>query len=235
MITESDAYQRRGSTRLLCSLLASAMVNIFAWTGIALSTHTLPYATTKRQQSRETLIVSSSTVHIERRIVRRRQSPASAPPAERVAPVLPVTPSLYLPRSWTKQDTGNEGMLNVALWLDWTKQTAEFVPRVFLWQRQLTDPDGRRASLKDAVQDILTTLHAEGDKLYASNPQRVCDGTQPGWFLSYDKPEDDPPVHIDDTLFVAGDTVFRATYVRPVGQPEDPKTRDALNSLCAQS
>ncbi|MGZ3563728.1 MAG: hypothetical protein ACXVAS_18130, partial [Vulcanimicrobiaceae bacterium] len=94
--------------------------------------------------------------------------------------------------------------MNASLWLDWSKQTAEFVPRVFLWQRQITDPDASKPSLQSAVQDVLDIIHSEGDKLYTSEPQRVCEGTRPGWFLSYDKPEDEPPIHVEDTLYVAG-------------------------------
>ncbi|MGZ3563873.1 MAG: hypothetical protein ACXVAS_18880, partial [Vulcanimicrobiaceae bacterium] len=76
-------------------------------------------------------------------------------------------------------------------------------------------------------------IHSEGDKLYTSEPQRVCEGTRPGWFLSYDKPEDEPPIHVEDTLYVAGNTIYRATYVRPTDQLEDVKAREALNTLCA--
>jgi hypothetical protein len=231
-VAERGNY-RRQNARLLCSLLASTVLNVFAWTVVTWNAHISPNAAPEEEQARETLRVSVASIRVERRSLQRHQ-PKSLSSRSYVAPVVSPVPSLSLPSNWTKQDTGNEGMLNVSLWLDWTKQTAEFVPRVFLWQRQMTDPEGRRATLQDAVNDVLSTIHSEGDRLYASNPERVCDGTRRGWFLSYDKPEDQPPIHIDDTLFVVDDTVYRATYVRPASQPEDEKARAALDSLCAQ-
>jgi hypothetical protein len=207
-------------TRGCAALVASGVINALVWVLVPwiLAGH--------RAQVGETLVVSVSPVRIEHRAAARHGRRAAAAPAG------PATPSLQPPTGWAKQNIGNEGMLAAALWLDWTKQTAEFVPRVFLWQRQVTTPDGRAPSLQEAVADVLATISDEGDRLYASRPQAVCSGTRPGWFLSYDKPDEDPPIHVDDTLYMAGDMVFRATYVRPMNQPEDSRARDALNTLC---
>jgi len=206
------------------------MLNIVVWTGVAWYAGLALYIALKAEP-RERFVTSATSIRIERQAVLKRQLPRSPPQAHRAAPAQTETPSLSLPSGWSKQDIGNEGAQNAVLWLDWKRQTAEFVPRVFLWQRQVTAYE-RRPSLRDAVEDVVTNIRGEGDKLYASRPEKVCNGTRPGWFLSYDKPEDDPPIHIDDTLYVAGDTIYRATYVRPAGQPEDTRTRRALNSLC---
>lgn len=89
-----------------------------------------------------------------------------------------------------------------------------------------------RPSLHDGVQKILATLHGENAKIYASKAQQVCNGQRAGWFLSYMKPGDEPPLHFDEALYMAGDTIYRAIYIRAVGQPEDAKTRNSLTTLC---
>jgi hypothetical protein len=90
----------------------------------------------------------------------------------------------------------------------------------------------RGPSLQDAVQDVLASLRARDAKVYISKAQRVCSGRRPGWFFSYVKPSEDRPLHYDETLFMAGDTIYRATYIRRDDQPEDTKTREGLNTLC---
>jgi hypothetical protein len=230
MITASEPYPQTGSRRLLWSLVFSVILNTVVWLAATWQAHAPTFAAS-RARPPETLVVSTSTIHLERPHTGPRHSQPAVTPN-------PLGPSLSLSAGWSKQDEGREGIRGAqaaTLWLDWSKQTPEFVPRVFLWQRQAMDSDGdpRKPSLQGAVQDVLDTLHDEGDKLYASAPQRLCGGTRPGWFLSYDKPEDDPPLHVEDTLYVLGDTVYRATYIRPADQPEDRKARDALDSLCA--
>jgi hypothetical protein len=144
----------------------------------------------------------------------------------------PHLATISAPRGWSTQDIGFEGQSDVAMWLDWKNQSANFVPRVFLWQRRAITPEMRHETLQHAVADILDLLRAEKDTLYISEPQRVCDGARPGWFFSYVKPWDDPPLHYEETISVDGDTIDRATYSRPAGQAEDSSARDALNSLC---
>lgn len=214
--------------RLLYSFIASAALNIVIWTLVAWFAR-LEYYTAAGAQPRER-IAATSTVRIEHRIKPHR--PKLEHHARRVEQALAQGPSLSVPSGWEKHDIGHEGMQDAALWLNWSKQTAEFVPRVFLWQKPMVDEDGRRLSLRDAVHDVVAYLHDEGDKIFESRAQRVCGGKRLGWFLSYDKPEDDPPVHIDDVFLMDGDTVYRATYARPVEQREDARTRRALNSLC---
>jgi hypothetical protein len=145
----------------------------------------------------------------------------------------PQPASLSLPPGWEKQDYGNKAATDTTLWLDWTKQSGPLVPRVFLWQRKAVAGYMRRPSLQDAVQDVLASLRSANAKVYASKAQRVCSGKRQGWFFSYVKPWDDPPAHFDETLFMAGDTIYRATYIRADDQPEDTKTREGLNTLCS--
>lgn len=221
MITESDAYRRSDRLRLLWSFLASTALNVLIAAVLSAQFASSRYVRT--EQPRERLVVLSSSIRIEHRSIAR--------PRIRQAETLPPQGALSVPRDWDKQDFGNIAETSVTLWLDWTKQTASFVPRLFLWQKK-EDPEMPRPSLQDAVQDVLSTLHNEDDKVYASNAQRVCGGKRPGWFFSYVKPGDDPPLHFEETLLVAGGTIYRATYIRPAGQPEDPKARDALNTLC---
>lgn len=215
--------------RLLYSFVASVALNVLIW-ALAAWLARLEFYTAIAEQPRER-IAATTPVQIERRIT---PEPQPKEPRHRVRAVQPSPqgPSLSVPSGWEKHDIGHEGMQDAALWLDWSKQTADFVPRVFLWQKPMVADDGSRLSLRDAVHDVVAYLHDEGDKLFENRAQRVCGGKRLGWFLSYDKPEDDPPVHIDDVFLMDGNTVYRATYARPVHQREDARTRHALNSLC---
>jgi hypothetical protein len=227
VITVSDAYRHADRERLLWSLVVSTIVNAVAWTAVTWQAHPPSFIASK-QRAGERLIVSTTAIHLQL----QRHARPKVTPVPAITPN-PEGPSLSMPSKWSKQDEGREGLRNATLWLDWSNQTAEFVPRVFMWQREVTDPYASRPSLQDAVDDVLGTIHEEGDRLYASEPQRLCGGTRPGWFLAYEKPSEDPPIRVEDTLYVLGDTIYRATYVRPAGQPEDRQAREALNTLCA--
>jgi hypothetical protein len=224
-------------------------LNIAIW--VEFSAHVLSSHQVPAEEQVETLGVSS--LRIEHRTVPqpwRRTSVATVAPTMRptkpqrridssplriLSGLSPPQPAaLALPPGWAKQDFGNKAATDTAVWLQWTKQRGAFVPRVFLWQRKADEPYMRRPTLKDAVQDVIATLRAHNAKVYTSKAHRVCGGERPGWFFSYVKPDDDPPVHFDETLFFAGDTIYRATYIRPADQPEDTTTREALNTLCAQ-
>jgi hypothetical protein len=155
-----------------------------------------------------------------------------APPAALSQPgsILPPQPAaLTLPAAWVRGDFGTAGAADVALWLNWKQQTSDFVSRVFLWYRKAS---GRNPSLHDAVQEVLASLQAEDVKLNASKPQRVCGGERTGWFFSYVKLWDDPPLHFDETVYLYHGRIYRAMYIRTLNQPEDSQTRDALNTLC---
>lgn len=205
-------------------------LNIFAW--VTLSAHLSVLRHVPMEEPHETLVESPSPIRIERRSVPRPQRTLPAQPL--LASLSPPQPAaLSLPPAWAKQDFGNKAATDTTVWLDWTKQTADFVPRVFLWQMKAVARYMRRPSLQDAVQDVLSSLRAEEAKIYANKAQRVCGGQRPGWYFSYVKPGEDPPLHFDETLFAAGETIFRATYIRPADQPEDTKTREALNTLCS--
>jgi hypothetical protein len=103
---------------------------------------------------------------------------------------------------------------------------------VFVWQMPAKPAYMRPPSLSDAVRQILATL-AQDARISASRPARVCSGEREGWFFSYVKPDDDPPLHYDETVLMSGTSIYRAIYIRAVDQPEDETTRAALSSLCA--
>ena len=221
---------RRDRLRLFWSFVASAIVNISVW--VVWSARIPLWNDVHANPIHEKLVISSAKVRIERRIVRRPQPPPpEVPPPSFLGPPQPA--ALSLPHGWARQDFGNVAQTDTTIWLDWGKQSAKFVPRVFLWQKKFDVEYMHRPSLQDAVDEVLTSLHADNAEIAISKAQRVCDGQRDGWFLSYVKPDDDPPMHIDETIFMTGETVFRATYIRPVDQPEDTQTRDALNTLCA--
>jgi hypothetical protein len=138
--------------------------------------------------------------------------------------------ALKLPASWATQDNGNAAASNTTVWMDFKKARGAFVPQVMLWHVNAAFLSG--PSLKDAIHDIVESLRAEGAKVYVSKEQRVCGGKRLGWFLAYAKPHSDPPWQFEDTLYMAGDTVYRATYSRPDGEAEDKATRAALDTLC---
>ena len=140
------------------------------------------------------------------------------------------TASLKMPANWDQQDFANGAAADTTLWLDFKKARGAIVPRVFLLHLKTAYMSG--PTLQDSVHDILGNLRDEGAKVYVSRASRVCRGKRLGWYLSYKKPNDDPPLEFVDTLYVAGDTVYRATYSRPVGQPIDVKTRAAMSTLC---
>ncbi len=156
------------------------------------------------------------------------------PPESRWSGHLSFTPhqsaALRLPASWATQDNGNAAAANMTVWMDFKKARGAFVPQVMLWHVNAAFLSG--PSLHDAVADIVGSLRAEGAKVYVSKAQRVCGGKRLGWFLAYEKPNTDPPWQFEDTLYMAGDTVYRATYSRPDGLAEDKNTRAALDSLC---
>ncbi len=141
--------------------------------------------------------------------------------------------ALSLPASWATQDNGNAAASNMTVWMDFKKARGAFVPQVMLWHVNAAYLSG--PSLHDAVHDIVESLRAQGAKVYVSKAQLVCSGKRLGWFLAYEKPTSDPPWQFEDTLYMSGDTVYRATYSRLDGQEEDKGTRAALNTLCPES
>lgn len=144
----------------------------------------------------------------------------------------PPPASLLLPTGWSRQDFGFLGTAKAAEWLDFKNQSAKWVPRVFVWRVDSDPTYMSRTSLRDEIAQVISTLHDQGAKMFVSKAQPVCNGQRPGWFLSYVKTEDDPPLHLEETLFMDGTTLYRATYVRAAEQREDPQARAALNTLC---
>lgn len=176
------------------------------------------------------LALSSSPIRIEHRTetkpkirVRGEASVASS-----------QSPTVKLPAGWDKQDFGNVAMRDTAVYLDWTKQSKNFVSHVLV--TKLKDSDGyvKAGSLQAAVRDRLEGLRAGAATVNVSEPARVCHGTRPGWFFSYTKLWDDPPLHFDESLFIANGAVYMAVYMHATDQPEDQRTLKALTSLCKE-
>ncbi len=137
---------------------------------------------------------------------------------------------LKLPPSWSHLDMGEATAEDSAIFLDFKQARGAFVPRVLIMKLKTTYLSG--PTLQDAVHDIVDGLHAAGAKMLASNAQPACGGRHPGWFLSYERRSDDPPADFDEVLVLEGDTVYRITYSRPGGAPEDARTRAALKTVC---
>ena len=135
-----------------------------------------------------------------------------------------------MPVQYDTQDLGNGAASDVSKYVDFSKAKGAFVPQVWLVQLKTSYLSG--PTLRDAVHDIVTSLQPDGAKISASKPQRVCHGKYPAWFLSYSQPDQDLPGQYENILFLDGDTMYRVMYSRPLGQPEDPKTRKAMNALC---
>lgn len=215
--------------RFLWALLASAILNSFAWVIFPAR-----YAASVIRPShlpRERITVTFARVSIERKHIRPPPAPApEVPQAASMAPPQPAT--LALPHGWSKQDFGFLDTVDTAEWLDWKHQSAKWVPRVFLWKWKVKTGYMSRPSLQDTIKQIISSLHDEGAKLYASNAEQVCNGDRAGWYLSYTKTSDTPPIRFDETLYMSGETVYRAMYLRAADQPEDTATRKALDTLC---
>jgi hypothetical protein len=244
MTTRGKAYWRSDRRRLLSSFLAAVILHSFAFGTLATFAH-LSLAHNAETED-ERLMVTPSSMRIEHPLAAPPQHRPEIARASRAQPRPPDTwtatqdpvsapsqgASISLPPDWQKQDYGNMAATDIKIYLDWTKQSANFVPRVTLWQMQAADPYMRRPSLQDAIQAVSSTVRAGGTKIDVSKAQRVCGGERRGWFFSYLDTTEDPALRVEETLFAAGDTVYRATYLRPADQPEDPKARAALNTLC---
>jgi hypothetical protein len=222
--------------RIVCSFIASAIINLFAWVFFA-SFAQASWSKIRTETPIETIVVSAPSIRIEHRPPQHAQKKvqprhAAAPKPQPVITPPPGGPTIALPQSWGAAPNFDEIVKNAKLFYDWKHQSSDFVPRIFLWHDDAPAQYMSRPSLRDVVGQVLASIRSENDKLYASRPQPVCRGGQPGWFFSYVKTSDDPPLHVDETLFLDGDSIYRATYVREANQPEDPKTVDALKTLC---
>ncbi|HTV93697.1 MAG TPA: hypothetical protein VMG98_13355 [Verrucomicrobiae bacterium] len=233
---------KRARGRLLGSFLASLALNLIAWTAAIWLGNPI-----RSNVPAEVIAMRTTRVRVERaapptprpsptpkpKRSMRPQPPRNAVASKPVTP--PITPTLSLPHNWQTTYMGSAGVndRDVRLWLDWSHQSAEFVPRIYLWHRTIDALDPREVTLRDAVNGIVAQLKDEGSVIfYADRPERVCGGRYPGWFLSYDKRDGDPKIHIDDVLLIAHNSIYRATYVRTLDEAENSKTREALHSLC---
>jgi hypothetical protein len=248
MITGDAARLRSGGALVASALLASAVVNLAAWI-------LAPWLGDELRRNEPVETIAVRTTHV--RILKRppptptpvpTTTPKPRPPkpiapryrphahAVAAAPVNPpMTATVSLPKNWQTTYMGSARVndRDIKMWLDWSNQSAEFVPRVYLWHRDIDALDPREVSLRDEVNTVLAQLKDEGGaRFYANRAARVCNGRYPGWFLSYDKTDAEPKVHIDDMLMIAHGQIYRATYVRTLDEKEDPKTQAALESLC---
>jgi hypothetical protein len=206
-------------TRFLWSLLASLVVNALLW--VAASGHFVRSSYVEAQAPRETVIVLRSLR------ITQRHAPSAAP--EELA--MARTPaSLSVPAQWARANIGI-GTTDVAMWLDWRKQRSKWIPRVALWGMKLQPAYMRHQTLQVAIHDIVSALRDDA-VIQVSKAQRVCSGRRAGWFLSYLKRGDDPPLHFDEALFLVGNEIYRAMYIRAIDEPEDPRMLEALRTLC---
>ena len=137
---------------------------------------------------------------------------------------------LRMPVTYDTQDLGNGATSDVSKYVDFSKAKGAFVPQVWLVQLKTSYLSG--PTLQDAVHDIVASFQPDEAKISASKPQRVCHGKYSAWFLAYSRPGEELPGDYENILFVEGDTMYRVMYSRPLGQPEDPQTRAAMNALC---
>lgn len=240
----TDANPSNGAARFFGALLASVAINAFAWYAISMMITHLPHA-----EHAEELAIHTTRIRMERRppptpTPKPTPKPKAKPAAPRLrthgaTPAGPVQPPveavIALPKNFQTTYLGSARVndRDIKMWLDWSNQSAEFVPRVYLWHRAIDALDPREVSLHDEVQTILAQLKDEGDiKFYANHAARACNGRYPAWYLSYDKDDADPHVHIDDMLLIANGQVYRATYVRTLDEKEDAAARAALTSMC---
>jgi len=172
-------------------------------------------------------------LHVQGRPARPLTRPTPAPYHE-ASGSLTFTPHhsgrFRLPPNWATQDLGNGAAADTSLWLDFKHAKGAFVPRVLVLHLKTAFISG--PTLQDAVHDITDSLEPDDILVTESKAQRVCNGTRDGWYLAYERPDDDMPGQYENVIFMAGDTVYRVVYSRPDGQAEDPATRAALNTIC---
>ena len=237
MLTQGVAS--RSDRRLLGCYLASVLLNLVAWSLAIWVGNPIRHVVPD-----EVLAIRTTRIRLEH-APPSTPAPVSTPEPRHIRPhpraialgpaTPPTRPTLSLPKNWQTTYMGSAGVndRDVRLWLDWSHQSAEFVPRIYLWHRTIDALDPREVTLRDAVNTVVAQLTNEGSvTFYANRPERVCGGRYPGWFLSYDKRDGDPKIHVDDMLLIAHNTIYRATYVRTLDEGESQKTREALRSLC---
>jgi hypothetical protein len=175
------------------------------------------------------LVLSSLPIRIEHRAETRPEIPAP----EKASVASSQSPTVKLPAGWSKQDFGYVALAtDTNVYLDWTKQSKNFVSHTLVTKLKGSDGYIKAGSLQAAVRERLAGLRAGDATVNVSEPTRVCHGTRPGWFFSYTKLWDDPPLHFDESLFVADGAVYMAVYMHAADQPEDQRTLKALTSLC---
>jgi hypothetical protein len=238
----AGATRENGGARFFGALLASALINGFAW--CAISMMALHFHET---QQRENFRIAVARLRFEHKppptptpspvpTPRPRVRPKTRPNVVAAGPVTPpMQATISLPKNWQTTYLGSARVndRDIRMWLDWKSQSAEFVPRVYLWHREIDALDPRSVSLTQTVQGVLAQLKNEGSvRFYASHAERACNGRYPAWYMSYDKLDGDPKIHIDDIFLIANSNVYRATYVRTLDEKEDATTVAALASLC---
>jgi hypothetical protein len=219
-------HGRRRPWPFFWPVLASAILNVFAWSAF------LTYLSLQNHAPDETreLVLSSSPIRIEHRAQRKPKVSARG----RAAAASSQSPAVKLPAGWDKQDFGYVDLNDATVYLDWTKQSKNFVSHVIVTTLKDSDGDVKVGSLQAAVRERLDGLRAGAATVNVSEPARICHGRRPGWFFSYTKLWDDPPLHFDESLFITNGAVHMVVYMRAADQPEDRRTLKALKNLCKE-
>ena len=111
-------------------------------------------------------------------------------------------------------------------------------------------PDGTGDSINVMVQSLPPNMtpiefarltlqglqNAIGAKnVVAFKPERICHGTQDGWYIESDVVVAIIPMIAEQTITATQSQSYVATYRRGASQKEDANARRALDSLCAAS
>jgi hypothetical protein len=145
------------------------------------------------------------------------------------------TATLMPPPGWVRQDvdTAHAKLASHA------RTIAKWTPAKVL----INDTSALYFSIGDSGSDILevyvralTAALPANAKTVSNTDTTVCKG-QTGWFLAYDVPATASVsgLSVEETVSVDGVVAAIARYERPLGSPEDPLAREALDTLCPQS
>lgn len=143
-----------------------------------------------------------------------------------------------------KMSTEGHVILPPAGWIAGTPINASDGPTIVaLWRA----PDGSGATINVIAQSLPAnitpnefarlTLQGLQNGVGAKNvvefkPERICNGTQDGWYIESDVMLGFVPVVAEQTIAAAQGQSYVVTYRRAASQKEDANARRALDSLC---
>jgi hypothetical protein len=138
---------------------------------------------------------------------------------------------LRSPNSWIeeKRNDGSDGMRTLGYWVppgsnageEWLSVASQGIP-VGLAPEQFAAIT--RQNLERSIGE---------QNVHIFRPDRICNGTQNGWYAESVAAVGLTRVVAEQTIGVAGNDSYIATYSRPEGSVEDADARRALYSLCA--